>query len=102
MPGVSSWPGIAREIGPSPKIRTIRIKHSGIAKDLRLALVGPNEWVSTEGALGKTGVEMWGIIKKIKVSDQLREKVARGGAVADHAPPGVPPGFSYTDRNVRV
>ena len=47
-------------------------------------------------------MEMWGIIKKIKVSDQLREKVARGGAVADHAPPGVPPGFSYTDRNVRV
>jgi hypothetical protein len=31
-----------------------------------------------EGAPGKTGVEMWGIIKKIKMSDQFREKVPGG------------------------
>ena len=49
--------------------------------------------MSAEGALGKIGVEMWGIIRKVKVSDQFRGKVAWGGVAADHGSPGVPPGF---------
>ena len=58
--------------------------------------------MSRWGTLGKTGAEMWGIIKKIEVSDQFREKVpgearwqiTRLLVCARH--------FAERDRNVRV